>query len=528
MNGYFQLLINEYGTSICLYPPTEDGESLRINEIMDFLQMKNVPYDPKVLNNAIAVLKEPVSIQLNPMTGYSEQEFFLTSVDIDKMVATIRFYPPTVGGNLMDKDEIIRTIKMNKIVYGIKEEVIDQFIKKREYCKDFVIAMGVLPVHGSDASIDYFFNTDVKVKPTLLEDGSVDFFNLNTLNHCKKGDILAHLKKEDPGSKGYNVFGEAVLPREVKKLSLKSGRNIILSEDKLTLTSEVNGHVSLINDTVFVSDVYEVENVDNSTGNIDFEGSIKINGNVCSNFTVKAKGNVEIKGIVEGAIVEAGGDIIIARGMNGMTKGILKADGNVISKFIENATVEAKGYVQTEAILHSKVMARTEVNVTGKKAFITGGVVRATNCVTVKTLGSNMGATTVIEVGMDPTVKAHHQQLQKDILEGQKKISSIQPVLQAVSQKIQQGIKISQEQIKYVQSLTGTVKETQRMIEEWSLEMNDLQELMSSSTNSYVIVTGEVFAGTKIAISDVSKVLKETSTHCRFIKSKGDVMITSI
>lgn len=82
----------------------------------------------------------------------------------------------------------------------------------------------------------------------------------------------------------------------------------------------MDGHVSLVEGKVFVSDVYEVENVDLSTGNIDFEGSVQVNGNVSSNFVIRAGGNVIISGVVEGAYIEAGGNIIIARGMNGMAR----------------------------------------------------------------------------------------------------------------------------------------------------------------------------------------------------------------
>lgn len=125
--------------------------------------------------------------------------------------------------------------------------------------------------------------------------------------------------------------------------------------------------VSLVEGKVFVSDVYEVENVDLSTGNIDFEGSVQVNGNVSSNFVIRAGSNVIISGVVEGAYIEAGGNIIIARGMNGMAKGTLKAGGNIVAKFLENATASAGGYVSTESILHSNVIAATEIQVTASE-----------------------------------------------------------------------------------------------------------------------------------------------------------------
>ncbi|MBQ8038297.1 MAG: DUF342 domain-containing protein, partial [Lachnospiraceae bacterium] len=52
------------------------------------------------------------------------------------------------------------------------------------------------------------------------------------------------------------------------------------------------------------------------------------------------------------------GHIILKRGIQGMDRGVLKANGNVISRFIESATVEAGGYVSADAIMHSNVSAK--------------------------------------------------------------------------------------------------------------------------------------------------------------------------
>ena len=108
----------------------------------------------------------------------------------------------------------------------------------------------------------------------------------------KKGEVLARLYPEDPGENGTTIYGEIVKPREVKRKHLEFGRNITLSPDRLQITSDVNGHVALVQDKVFVSDVLEVENVDTSTGDIEYEGSVLVNGNVLTNFSIKAQGHV--------------------------------------------------------------------------------------------------------------------------------------------------------------------------------------------------------------------------------------------
>ena len=120
----------------------------------------------------------------------------------------------------------------------------------------------------------------------------------------------------------------------------------------------VDGHVSLVDDKVFVSDVYSVEDVSTATGNIDYQGDVEVKGNVCENFSVKTRGNVFVQGVVEGATIEAGGNIVIARGMHGQNKGKLKAGGNVIAKFISAAQVETGGYVEAEQILNAKGKCR--------------------------------------------------------------------------------------------------------------------------------------------------------------------------
>ena len=527
MNGYFQLVCDANQTYLHVFPPTSGGMAVSTNEIAEYLGSRGITYD----SSAIASIAGSVGVQevlINYMPCSEEREAYKLIVSPDKMNAVVRFYPPSKGGGRLTKQEFIADLSFKKIEFGIQEEEIDRFFNSPTYCEDYIVAVGQPPRHGSDAHIEYYFNTDLSARPTLKEDGSVDFFNLNTISHCHEGDVLAKLFPEDPGDVGYNVEGEKIKPREVKKGKLKFGRNITVSEDKLSMISEVDGHVTLVDGKVFVSDVLTVENVDNSTGNIEYDGNVQVNGNVCANFSVKAKGNVEVSGVVEGALVEAGGDIIIAKGMNGMGKGVLNAKGNVVAKFLENATVTALGYVSSESILHSTVYAGDEITVSGKRGFITGGRVCATNMVSVKTLGSSMGADTIVEVGADPTVKVRIQNLQWDIANASRVIKSVQPLIEASRKKQAKGIKVTPEQLQYVKSLIALNRVKEKEIDDKAQEMERLQESIGTFTNAKVVVTGVVFPGTKISIGDVSMVVHGEMKYCKFIKLDGDVKMTAI
>lgn len=525
-NGYFQLVIQDGGTFIRLFPPVDGGEPISLEEVRQYLALKNYLVDAVALNKVLSSLEKETDFKIDDNKGYAEQEMFVLKVSDDKMSAVARFYPPSNSGASLRKEDIVNDLQHKGIKAGIDENEIARFLSEKHFCSNYVLARGKAAVQGKDAYIEYFFNTDPNTKPNLNEDGTVDFFNLNVISKCEVGQALATLHDAVPGEAGYNVLGERVTPRDVIKMRLRYGRNISLSEDGHTITSDVNGHVSLTEDLVTVTDVYEVTDVDTSTGNIEYSGNVLVLGNIKAGFTVQADGNVEVRGVVEGALVQAGGDIIIMRGMNGMGKGMLVAGGNIISKFIENSNVKANGYVHSEAIMHSTITAGSDVEVSGKKGFITGGSVHSMGTVSARVIGSTMGANTEIEVGVDLSVKERINQLMQSTTENRKQIAQIEPVLVTLTQKLQKGGTLTMEQQMYFNQLKTSYQKLkpQQMAEEEELaKLTD--EMDNMNTDAVVKVAEFAYPGTTIKISDVSINLNSNAQHCRFVKEGADIRI---
>ena len=163
----------------------------------------------------------------------------------DKMMAFIRFYPPSKNGDYMSEQDILNELTKAKVIYGISPKVLKACLMAKQYCRDIPIAKGKAVVPGKNARIVYQFNTTPTAKPKLLEDGSVDFHELNLFTSVKEGDLLAELIPESEGEPGKDIFGNVVYPSKVQRAVLKFGRNIQLSEDKTKLYSEVNGDVKL-------------------------------------------------------------------------------------------------------------------------------------------------------------------------------------------------------------------------------------------------------------------------------------------
>lgn len=525
-NAYFQIIMSDGKTFLRIFPETGDGKPFQLKELQEYLAFNNITPESTDYMTAIASATEQTDVLLCNKTGFPINEYFKLALSQDRMMAVGRFYPASTGGQQLSAAEIINDLKHKGIVVQPNKEAIASFINNRQYCFSYALANGVPPVEGTHAKIEYFFNTNPNTRPALNEDGSVDFFNLEAISKCSKGQILATLTPEQKGTPGMRVTGERVLPRDVRTERLKYANNISLSMDGLSLISNVDGHVSLVDDKVFVSDVYEVVDVDTSTGNIDYVGNVLVKGSVKTGFKVKAQGNVEVKGVVEGAEIEATGNVTIAKGFNGMSRGIIKAGGCVIARFIENGTVDAGARVTAEAIMHSDVTSASDVEVTGKKGFIVGGSVKAQGCVYAKTIGSEMGGDTNIDVGVDPRLKKRVQELEGEIKNAKEKIEKITPVLATFTKKIKEKANLTTDQIRYFKQLSQEYTEAKDLYAKLNDEYDAVvDEIDGQPVDSYIAVSGNVYPGAMFTINDVQKRITSLCAHSRFVAEGADIRI---
>lgn len=529
-NQYFQLAVKGNQAFLHFYPALDGGETLSINEVTAYLeQRKYQSYDIKQLNQAMLNSEEETEVPLGPWDGIVARETMDIDVSLDKMEVICRFYPPSVGGKLMDAREIVESLSFHKIKFGLDQHAVFDFLQEHRYCTDYVFARGKAPVHGTDAKIEYFFETSKNLQPKRNEDGSVDYKELNTISHVKKGDLLARLIPEDPGEPGKNVYGEELHPRTVKKARLEYGKNISINEDGTEIYSDVTGHVSLVSGKVFVSNVFEVPaDVDNSIGNVSYDGSVLIHGNVKSGFSVQATGDVIVEGVVEGAEITAGGQIIIKHGIHGMLKGVFRAGTNLMAKYIENATVFAGGYVEAELILNSEISAEGSVQVHGKKGLINGGTIRAGNSIEADNIGTGMGTATYLEVGVEPERKEHYISLSKDLERCTKEMEDMKVILQTYTAKLKRKEYLPPDKVKYVQQLAASVKEKQSEIERLEKGVEKIHNGMLSSNQAYVTVSRTIHPGATISIADLSYQVMDTRNCCKFKKKDGEIAIVGI
>ncbi|MBQ1192902.1 MAG: DUF342 domain-containing protein [Lachnospiraceae bacterium] len=522
-NSYFSLVTGANGISMKYYPPMSGGERLKIEDITNYLHKNRIEkYDLKLINDTIYSDKEE-EVFISSESTYPINEYMEVTVSPDKIYAIARFYPPSDNGKRLSIEEIHSDLKNLKIVSGITDEYINKHLSTPYYMTQMVVAKGKKPVQGQDAWIEYMFNTDRHAKPQLNEDGTVDFHKLNNISHISEGDVLAVLHPEDVGTAGEDIYGNEIKPRKVNRAALRFGNNIRLSDDGKSLISLVEGHVTLDGDRVSVSNLYNVEaDVDNSTGDIEYNGSISVKGNVRTGFKLRAKGNVEIFGVVEGAVIIADGDVILHRGIQGMGRSQIVAGGNLISKFIESANVAVNGYIETDTILHSQISAKGDIYVRGKNGNIIGGNVRSTSLIEATCIGSPMGTTTCVEVGNDPAILDKVNQLKKDITEKNKEKTELTQTIVNLKKKLELG-RLDKTKMPMLQITAKNIlsldEEIAKLTEEYEKGVNQLSE----NDNARINVIKTIHQGCKVTISGDYILIHESVPHCQYRKIKAEI-----
>ena len=528
-NGYFQLKVEQDGTYLTLFPPTQGGESIDIREVGRYLdRCKLLKYQIADINNELQNLSTEKTFKISDEVILPPDAMAVILLTKDKMGAVIRIYPPSNKGKAYTPKTIMDDLYHEGIKHGIKENVVKALAERPLYCHNIPIAKGTPPVFGKDASIEYKFNTKPGAKPKINDDGTVDYHQLDVFTKVKKGQVLAVLTPEVHGKQGMNVLGESVVPPRVKHCILKHGRSITLTEDRLQLISEVDGDVKLEGDTVFVSDTYTVAaDVDPSTGDIEYEGNVVVVGNVRTGFMIKAKGDIEVRGVVEGATLISEGDIILHRGIQGMNKGVLQAEGDVVTKFIESATVKTGGDVKAGAILHSNIDAMGSIICEGKKAFTIGGTLSSRSLISLKTIGNKMGTVTNIRVGVDPVIMNEVVDLNKENEKLSEEITQSNQVLEIFKKRMENGIKLTQDKIVLIKKANETRIQNQQKLDQNLERIARCKELIAQNVNGRIKVSDIVFPGVRITIGSKVMNVREELKFCQFRLDRGEIITES-
>ncbi|MDF2858928.1 MAG: hypothetical protein K0Q87_4779 [Neobacillus sp.] len=526
--GYL-LKFTKEGVFFSVFPNDDETSLFELTDITRILDEHGVnDYSIEVLTKAVRD-KDGIEVKISNDLPPEEKT--------DPIDPEIKIYPSkdkmeaVVNITVLDKavkptfNMVMDKLNEKGIVFGIDEEAIKKAVKnaiESDSC-EMLVAQGTRPTNGTDAKLLKFVDNDVKGKPADLEHGKVDFKNLNLFTIVNKDQVLAERVPHTQGIPGMNIFGDTVAAKPGKSLMIAAGKNTqIVDEHKVI--SLIDGQFTLTGNKMTVMPTIEIKgDVDLSTGNITFNGSVIIRGSVQMGFEVKAEGDVEIYGSISGGTVE-GKNITVKAGIQGMQRGIIKAKEDVKASFAENAKVVAgRDIMISEAVLHCNLSAGKKIVVQGKRGMIAGGIAVAGEEILVKVAGNQMDTITKLEVGINPMLREEYSTTKKALKKAEEDLDQAKKALNVLKAVNSNDLPLAKKELllrltKSQFPLAGEVKKFKDRIAAIEAEFDNLK-------SGKIKVADITYSGVKIIVRSVVKQIKTTTQHCTFSEENGEVKI---
>ena len=399
------------------------------------------------------------------------------------------------------EDEVLKELWACKIRKGILRKEITKACDGTYEEDTILIAVGKNVENGRDGWYEYFFKTDVNRKPKLLPDGSVDYHDIEWYDAVKKGDKLAFYHKAEDGIDGYDVEGNILKSTRGKEQSILSGNGFQMDSDRCTYYAKIDGMVKLDGERLEVSEMLEVEEINSSIGNIIFNGSVHVRGNVGAGVTIKAGKDIIVDGFIEGANLEAAGEIILRKGMNGSGKGKIKAGGNVTAKFLESADVYAGGTIHIDYSMNSILYSEEIVEAKLRNGTIVGGICTGVKGVSAQNIGTRAAVQTTIRSGSSTALMKLNNEIYRQLSSTNEEIRILENVRREMEGKLSAEQLAEQPVYEKVQNALYTKgKEAEELVAKQEEVRGRLLEL----SRAVIEAKGTIHDGVKAWLGEVS------------------------
>jgi uncharacterized protein (DUF342 family) len=438
---------------------------------------------------------------------------------------------PTKFGVYPSYREVHDILHVEKIVYPVArdrfEKQINAIDKEHPQLARVIVAEGKAPINGYDEYYEPLLSLEKKVGK-VLADGRIDYKEQDSIIQVQKNqEILQRIPGVKPED-GYDVFGEVVSAEREEKGGLKRGDNIVQSGfDESIFLSGIDGCLNISNNKISVMPVAVIQgDVDLDSGNIQFNGAVRITGSVKSGFRVQADNDIIVEGDVDNAQLISGGDITVKMGVVGKDGTRLIAKGDISARFIQNAKVEAgKSVIVSDSIINCDILSYDKIEVTGKNGKIIGGKLVALYEIKSPIVGTQTETVTNLTVGRNFVVEEELNRKRGEIKIARDRIDEITTTI-----KMQFGEEIFKNPKEYIKILPSLKKQTclvllndlgkanaalQKLLEEsWEIEAR-----LKLEREPAVVVRGRIFPG---SIVNVKKSVRKIESPLDNVKLYED------
>lgn len=336
------------------------------------------------------------------------------------------------GGDniIINSNDIVSALNSKGIKYNIDEDKIQSVIEKKVFVDQIEVAVWTPPVDGIDGTISYKYPMKVELVPQIGENGKADYKNLGYIRSIDKGSVIAEITLPTDGTSGMDVRGVEIRQKVGRAAAYRVGENVVLTEDGLRLEATESGHLEYSGGVFNVKTSIVInQDIDAEIGNIDFVGDVTVNGYVTEGFKVASAKNITVKGNVNGATLEAGGDIVVK---NGVINSKVTAHGSFNAQFCEHSNITADGGITANDFVFCTCYSGGELHASRS---ISGGKYTCLNNGYAGVLGTENYAKTEIVVGDNALIFEEKNTIEKRITELNAQVHQFDQIIEFLKEK---------------------------------------------------------------------------------------------
>ena len=469
-------------------------------------RLTNVDFSPEEKNLLVAKIEGYLQITEEAV---QVAPFFVLEKIVEEYEAYIKAKKRLSEEDFNEKD-LRRFLEANEIVYGILEDAVKSIFQEGKYDQPVLVALGKRVENDKDGAVKLFFDTEIRPKSDVK--GNIDYKELNLVQNVKKGDKLAEVTPPEKGAEGCTIFGKKVAPKEGVKPTLPKGENTYPDPNNPDiLLAEIDGAAKLKGFLVNVEPAFQIKgDVDFETGNIEFVGSVVVGGDVKNGFMIKAKGDIQVNGVVEDAIIEAGGDVLIKMGFIGRGEGKIVAQGKVTANYCVGENIISEGDINIiEYVMHSKIQTKGKLFVKDKKGLIVGGECYAVKGIEANTIGNESYTATSVVAGIDKEIGEQLRLKRAYLWKNAENITEIDKVIKKIQRLRLVKKDLPPDRIELLDTMAKVREKKLEIRDKLAAEIKELESRTKGCGDSTVKVFDTVYPGVTVTICNRHLSVKE-------------------
>ncbi|MDH5656465.1 MAG: FapA family protein [Spirochaetia bacterium] len=403
---------------------------------------------------------------------------------------------------------------------------------------EIVIARGSPAKKGKNAYIKHYFSVNPRAVPEVDPGNSdrVDFRKLNVIQSSEKDQILAEIIPGLPGEEGVNIKGEVDETPGPVHAKLTAGRNVRSSDGETKLYAEIAGHVRIFHDEeknlsrIDVEEILVLDDVDYSTGHIDFPGTVIVHGTVLDGFEVKARGDIIIDKSIGNVRLSSEGEIVLSGGIVGRGSALVTAESDVFSRYVQDAGIHTHGSIHIEeSAINSRLTSGGKIVISEGRGELIGGETLCAEYLKVKKLGARMETPTRIIAGLDPDTVNSLRSLEEDFLDKKNTLSKILTHISQIDEfrkKNPEGAKKEEDTYKKLEVLK---EKYEAMVKNISDQMTKIGSSVKPAESSFVEVLESIYPGVEVSfgagIKNYRVENRPVHQYSRFLIEDGRIIL---